>query len=182
MTSSQHNSLPSEDIHLVSLSSSLTPPSDLLTNEFSSHPQSPDHESSYLDSHPSSHDHLSSTSSPPTDTQLLLDGHSFFLPLETSIITAKTENHETIYTCSKGPDDLPGLKAWTLTSASSSSSSSLVSGEVKWIVNSRFYEELYLESHSLEKREGSSLENDKAIRLRLLNQRGKARKVLSPLI
>jgi hypothetical protein len=139
----------------------LPPPSAvLLINEPSSHPQSPDHESSSLDFH----QELTSSSS-----SSLLD--DYFLPLEKSIITTRTENNcTTVYTCSKGPDDLPGLKAWTLTSMKSDSN------EVKWIVNSRFYEELYLESLSLEE---NQLGNDKAIRLRLLNQRGKARKVLS---
>jgi hypothetical protein len=140
----------------------LPPPSEvLLINEPSSHPQSPDHESSSLDFH----QELTSSSS----SSSLLD--DYFLPLEKSIITTRTENNcTTVYTCSKGPDDLPGLKAWTLTSMKSDSN------EVKWIVNSRFYEELYLESLSLEE---NQLGNDKAIRLRLLNQRGKARKVLS---
>lgn len=123
--------------------------------ELSSHPQSPDHESSSLDFHEDF-----------TLSSGLLDG--YFLPIEKSIISLRSENNSTVYTCSKGPDDLPGLKAWTLTSLKSDS------GEVKWIVNPRFYEELYLESLTPDE----NLGNDKAIRLRLLNQRGKARKVL----
>jgi hypothetical protein len=70
-------------------------------------PPSPDMESSETESHQVllNNDNCSSP---------LLVFDQYFLPLSSSIITSMSENDQIVYTCSKGPDDLPGLKAWTL--------------------------------------------------------------------
>jgi hypothetical protein len=75
----------------------------LANGEITPQPPSPDIESSETDSHPT----LTTCSS----SQLF---DQYFVPLSSTIITSKNENDQILYTCAKGPDDLPGLKAWTL--------------------------------------------------------------------
>lgn len=74
--------------------------------EVLSKPQSPDVESSDIDS-------ISSTLNHSVSSQLF---QKYFISPSTSIISNIIENDQNVYICSKGPDDLPGLKAWTLVS------------------------------------------------------------------
>jgi hypothetical protein len=66
-------------------------------------PQTPENESTEIEDHP--------PLQPSASSQLF---QNFFLPTSRSIISSSSENEKTVYFSSMGPDDLPGLKAWTL--------------------------------------------------------------------
>ena len=96
--------------------------------------------------------------------------------VEDSIIQAVADDSvDEMYISTKGPDDLPGLKAWTLVSVKDSSS-----GDVKWVVNLQHYFDLVSVASVVEN--GPGYDHDATMRSRLTLQRSKARRVRNGIV
>jgi len=78
------------------------------------------------------------------------------------------ESGAIVYKCYRGPDDLPGLKAWALVSVRAAGP-----GDVKWTVNLKYYRDLVIEHSS------SSDTTDGGMRSRLTAQRARARRTVT---